>query len=140
MKTLLFGLGAAAALALAILPAAAPAQRRAARSDPPPARVGTCAATRISAVGQRLEDGATHRAMPGSGSAVEFANGLYQVSYDEVASVNESRRGDPVFICLVRLPVRCPPGDSRGRLYTTTNLRTEQSWTLADSQHGCGGA
>jgi hypothetical protein len=71
---------------------------------------------------------------------VEFANGLYQVSYDQVTAINQSRRGDPVFVCLMSLPQHCPPGDDRGKLYTATNLRSEESWTLPDSEHGCGGA
>lgn len=107
---------------------------------PVPHRVGQCVRTTIAEVSQRLEEGATRRAMPDSGSAVAFANGLYQVSYEQVAAVNRSRRGDPVRICLVELPTHCPPGDTRGKVYHTTNLRTRQSWTLSDSEHGCGGA
>ena len=126
-------------IALAVAAQAADAQRRAA-PRPPVLRVGTCVRTTIRAVTQRLEDGVTHRIIPGSGSAVEFANGLYQVSYDQVPAVNQSRRGDPVFVCLMSLPRNCPPGDDRGKLYTTTNLRTQESWTLPDAEHGCGGA
>lgn len=129
----------AAAVILALQPAEAQ-RRRAPRNDPPPVRPGTCAYTHIRMVSQRLEDGQTHRVIPDSGSAITFANGLYQLSYDQVPAVNQSRRGDPVYICLVRLPTHCPPGDDRGRFYTTTNLRTMDSWTLADSQHLCGGA
>jgi hypothetical protein len=130
-----------AILILALLLAVQPAQaQRRAGARPPAMRVGTCVRTSIREVSQRLEDGATHRPMPDSGSAVEFANGLYQVSYDQVPEVNRSRRGDPVFVCLMSLPQHCPPGDVRGKLYTTTNLRTEESWTLPDSEHGCGGA
>ena len=136
MKTIAFVVGF---VALALAAQAAEAQRRAA-PRPPVLRVGTCVRTAIRQVTQRLEDGVTHRVIPDSGSAVEFANGLYQVSYDQVAPVNQSRRGDPVFVCLMRLPEHCPPGDERGKLYTTTNLRTEESWTLPDSEHGCGGA
>jgi hypothetical protein len=124
-------------IALALAGQQGAAQRRAAR---PALAVGTCVRTTIREVGQRLEDGVTHRPMPDSGSAVEFANGLYQVSYDQVPAVNQSRRGDPVFVCLMSLPQHCPPGDVRGKLYTTTNLRTEESWTLPDAEHGCGGA
>jgi hypothetical protein len=128
-------------LALALCAQGADAQRRpAARNDAPPTRPGTCAFTHVRQVTQRLEDGVTHRVIPGSGSAVSFANGLYQVSYDQVRAVNASRRGDPVWICLIRLPQNCPPGDNRGKLYTTTNLRTEESWTLPDSEYACGGA
>ena len=136
MKTIAFAIGLVA-LALAARPGEA--QRRAA-PRPPLLRVGTCVRTVIREVSQRLEDGVTHRVVPDSGSAVEFANGLYQVSYDQVDAVNQSRRGDPVFVCLMSLPTHCPPGDDRGKLYTTTNLRTEDSWTLPDSEHGCGGA
>ena len=31
-------------------------------------------------------------------------------------------------------------GSAGGKVYRTTNLRTRQSWTLPDSEHGCGGA
>lgn len=137
MKSGSFGL--IAALVVLAQAAEAPAQRRV-RNDPPPARVGTCAYTFVRAVTQRLEDGRTHRVIPNSGSAVEFGNGVYQVSYDQVPAVNNSRRGDHVFICLIKLPENCPPGDDRGKIYTATNLRTLESWTLPDAQHMCGGA
>jgi hypothetical protein len=127
----------AIALVLAVQPAEA--QRRAS-PRPPAMRVGTCVRTTIAQVSQRLEDSLTHQVIPGSGSAVTFANGLYQVSYDQVPAVNRSRRGDPVSICLRSLPEHCPPGDVRGKFYETTNLRTRESWTLPDSEHGCGGA
>jgi hypothetical protein len=102
--------------------------------------LGACVRTTVKAVTQRLEDGRTHRTIPDSGSAVELRNGVYGVSYDQVGAINESRAGDPVYTCLVKVPHNCPPGDNRGKLYTTTNLRTEQSWTLPDSEHSCGGA
>lgn len=127
-------------LAVLLLPVMAAAQRRAAPPSAIPTRVGTCAFTRVRQVTQRLEDGVTHRVIPGSGSAVTLANGVYQVSYEEVGAVNHSRRGDPVWTCLMSLPQHCPPGDHRGKLYTTTNMRTIESWTLPDSEHSCGGA
>lgn len=104
-----------------------------------PTRVGTCAFTRITGIHQRLV-GENGREIPDSGSSVELANGVYGVSYEQVAAVQASRVGDRVITCLVSIPRGCPPGDNRGRLYTTTNLRTEESWTLPDSQHRCGGA
>src|SRR5579875_3492243 len=113
---------AAASLISAALPAA---------SAPPKApamRVGACAFTHVKRVETRLVDGT--KPVPDSGSAVLFQNGLYQVSYDRIPAVEHSRVGDPVFICLMKLPHNCPPGDDRGKLYTTTNLRTESSWTL----------
>lgn len=105
-----------------------------------PSREGTCAWTKVSRVEQRLAKSRRGPFIPGSGSAVEFANGGYQVSYDEIDAVNHSRRGDRVLMCLVEIPAHCPPGDNRGRLYTTTNLRTGESWTLRDAEHMCGGA
>ncbi|MGQ0660899.1 hypothetical protein [Sphingosinicella sp.] len=135
MKTAAAGL----AIIAALVATAGDAQRRG-RPTPPQLRVGTCVRTTIAEVTQRLVDGELGRVIPDSGSAVRFANGLGQVSYDQVAPLNQSRRGDPVFVCLVALPENCPPGDHRGKLYTTTNLRTYESWTLPDSAHGCGGA
>lgn len=101
---------------------------------PLPTRVGQCGETTITVLGSRLEG------MPNSGSFVEFENGGHQVSYDIIPQVRRSRVGDPVRICLTSIPRGCPKGDARGRIYRTTNLRTGGSWTLADSQHGCGGA
>ena len=105
-----------------------------------PKRVGVCVETRIKSVGARLIDGATGKPMPGSGSAVSFANGGYQVSYETVAAIEQSHKGDPVRMCLVRIPKGCPKGDTRGRIYYTTNLRTHKSWRLPDAEHSCGGA
>jgi hypothetical protein len=105
-----------------------------------PTKVGACVETRIRSVGTRLVDGSTNRPIPGSGSAVDFVNGGYQVSYDTIAAIERSKPGDPVRMCLVSIPRNCPEGDDRGRIYKTTNLRTRQSWRLPDSQHSCGGA
>jgi hypothetical protein len=105
-------------------------------AEPLPAREGTCARTTIAAVEQRLRG----PFIAGSGSAVRFTNGGYQVAYAEVPAVENSRTGDPVLVCLIRIPRGCPRGDARGRVYTTTNLRTLESWTMADSEHQCGGA
>jgi hypothetical protein len=105
-----------------------------------PVRIGQCSTTTVEQVETRLVDGSTNQPMPGSGSAIEFANGGYQVSYDQVPAVDRSRPGDPVSMCLVSVPRHCPPGDDRGRMYKTTNLRTRGSWTLPDAEHECGGA
>jgi hypothetical protein len=92
--------------------------------------------TRIIAIHGRLEGDPRFE----TGIGVDLANGIYGVSYDSVRAVRRSRVGDRVRSCLVSIPRGCPPGDDRGREYRTTNLRTRQSWTLPDSQHGCGGA
>lgn len=104
-----------------------------------PKLVGTCAFTVVRRVEQRLED-ETHRSVAGSGSQIELADGVLGVSYDEMPAVNRSRVGDRVMTCLAKRPTHCPPGDKRGRWYTTTNLRTDEAWTLPDAEHECGGA
>jgi hypothetical protein len=119
-------IGFGALVALMLTPAALAA--------PLPTRVGQCGETTIKEVSYRLEGA------PDSGSAVVFANGGYQVSYDRHAQITRSRRGDPVRMCLVEIPRNCPRGDNRGRIYKTTNLRTGESWELPDSPHSCGGA
>lgn len=101
---------------------------------PLPTRVGACSLTTVKQVEFRLEG------MPGSGSAIVYENGGYQVSYDTIAAIEASRPGDPVRLCLVSIPKNCPPGDARGRVYRGTNLRTKGSWTAADAEHSCGGA
>ncbi|HYA72556.1 MAG TPA: hypothetical protein VEF36_05315, partial [Roseiarcus sp.] len=68
-----------------------------------PKRVGQCATTKVQRVETRLVDG-SGQPVKGSGSAVEFVNGGYQVSYDTVAEVEASRPGDEVKICLVSIP------------------------------------
>jgi hypothetical protein len=107
-----------------------------------PKRVGDCVNTKIYWVGTRLgcSRGVGCRNDPDSGSAVNFKNGGSQVTYDTVPAIEESRKGDPVRMCLVSIPRNCPKGDNRGREYRTTNLRTRKSWTLPDSEHQCGGA
>jgi hypothetical protein len=126
-----FVLAASAAIVLGVGSAAA---------DPLPTQVGRCADTTIKDVTTRLQDGVANRPVPGSGSAVDFANGGYQVSYDTIPAITQSRAGDPVTMCLVSAPQGCPPGDNRGYTYKTTNLRTHGAWTLPDSEHMCGGA
>jgi hypothetical protein len=122
-------------LAILWLGAAAPAH-----AGGLPEGVGECAKTRIKSVGTRLVDGSTNKPIPDSGSAVSFANGGYQVSYDTVPAIVHSKEGDRVRMCLVSIPKHCPKGDDRGRIYRTTNLRTHKSWTLRDAEHMCGGA
>jgi hypothetical protein len=109
-------------------------------ADPLPIQVGQCTNTTIKGITTRLQDGSTNKPIAGSGSAVDFANGGYQVSYDTIPAITQSRAGDPVTMCLVSMPTGCPPGDRRGITYKTTNQRTHGSWTLPDAEHMCGGA
>ena len=99
-----------------------------------PAAVGQCAITSVAKTGNRLSG------EPDSGSAIWYANGGVQVSYDTVASVQDWQAGDQVQLCLISLPSNCPPGDNRGKLYKATNLRTNETWEAYDSEHMCGGA
>lgn len=105
-----------------------------ARAREVPPRAGACVRTTIKSIETRLQG------VPGSGSAVNFGNGGYQVSYDTVRAIERSKAGDRVLMCLVSIPRHCPKGDHRGRFYRTTNLRTHQTWKLPDSEHKCGGA
>ena len=73
-----------------------------------PKHVGECGETTVSKIGARLEDGTTGKPISGSGSAVDFANGGYQVSYDQVPEVDSSRPGDRVKICLVSISQALP--------------------------------
>jgi hypothetical protein len=105
-----------------------------------PKKIGECSVTRIKEITTRLVNAVTGARIPGSGSAVWYRNGGYQVSYNEEDEIGRSRVGDRVRMCLVTIPTDCPRGDMRGFRYTTTNLRTGEEWTLPDSQHSCGGA
>lgn len=125
-NTIVLALSAAAILSVT-LPA---------RAGDLPTTVGACSESTITFRGGRLEgddDFAT-------GTAVQFENGGVQISYEREEAVVNSRVGDPVRICLVSIPENCPPGDDRGRIYATTNLRTGASWEMPDSSHMCGGA
>ena len=104
-----------------------------ARAEELPTEIGACSETTIEDIGYRLGD-------PDSGSAISYANGGGQVSYDTIPEIHRSRIGDPVKLCLVSIPEDCPPGDDRGKVYSATNLRTGESWEAPDSQHSCGGA
>ena len=99
---------------------------------------GQCFDTRVKRAETRLEDAG--KPVPGSGSAVEFADGHYNVSYDQVPAMDRSRPGDPVRLCVLALPAHCPAGDTRGIRYRARNLRTGASWRAADAEHMCGGA
>jgi hypothetical protein len=121
------------------------AQSQTTLNEPLPTQIGTCTQTFIEDISYRLaslDDNGVYIPMPGSGSAVTFANGGYQVSYDHVPAIHQSLREDPVRICLKFIPdcSEAKPGDERGKIYLTTNLRTGMSWELPDSQHSCGGA
>jgi hypothetical protein len=93
--------------------------------------IGACTLTRVASVGFRAGD---------SGSVIEYANGLWQVDYNIIPGIRNSRRGDRVLLCLTDIPIDCPPGDDRGRTYKGTNLRTLESWSAINSEHSCGGA
>ena len=101
-----------------------------------PTQVGDCTGTTIADIGARLTDDPDFE----SGVGVAYANGLGQVSYDRIQEVIDSQVGDPVRMCLAYIPEDCPPGDDRGKVYDTTNLRTGATWSMADAQHECGGA
>mgnify|MGYP006275046965 CR=1 FL=1 len=124
----------------ALWPLAAPL-----RAAPLPQVLGHCSRTTVSELLYRLgapdANGVLIPAI-GSGSAIAYSNGGYQVSYDFVPAIHRSRVGDPVELCLTFVPdcAGAPPGDRRGRVYAARNLRTGARWTLPDSQHGCGGA
>jgi hypothetical protein len=98
--------------------------------------VGTCYVTTVKRVTSRFGGEPSRQ----DGTAVTFANGLGQVSYEFVPEVTRSRLGDKVTSCVVSLPQNCPPGDTRGIYYRTRDWRTGEHWTLPDSQHQCGGA
>ena len=114
-------------------------------SAPLPKEVGSCSRTSIKEIGYRLsspDENGVYIPVPGSGTSFSYSNGGYQVSYEAVPAIFNSRVDDPVEICLTSIP-ECQlaqAGDIRGRSYLAKNLRTGKSWELPDSQHMCGGA
>jgi hypothetical protein len=112
---------------------------------PLPQKIGSCSQSFVKEVSYRLSSSDSNGVLipiPGSGSAISFTNGGYQVSYNNVPAIHTSRRDDPVRICLTYIPdcSHARAGDKRGRIYLTTNLRKGASWELPDSAHQCGGA
>lgn len=107
--------------------------------EPVPVIMGSCAVTRIEALGTRFSEELPEEDN-GEGSRVQFTNGGGLVSYEHEAELVASEPGDTVVMCLMSVPRDCPDGDDRGRSYYTLNTRTQGSWTLGDSQHMCGGA
>ncbi|ODA68153.1 hypothetical protein A7A08_01324 [Methyloligella halotolerans] len=107
-----------------------------------PGKVGQCTKSKIASITTRFGEELVEPEDPldSNGSAVTYANGGYQVSYDYIPELAASQIGDEVLICLVALPEDCPPGDDRGKYYSATNIRTGGAWSLPDSQHMCGGA
>jgi hypothetical protein len=99
-----------------------------------PAKEGQCTVTTIKQLGTRLQG------VSDSGDSVSYSNGGYQVSYEAILGLQGSRKGDKVRLCLVTIPDQCPPGDTRGKIYKATNLRTQKTWEASDSEHMCGGA
>lgn len=109
-------------------------------NDPLPVRVFDCGGSIITSITDRF--GGVIGEDENLGSRVSFSNHGGSVSYSLVEEIQKSRVGDHVMVCLVYIPDpdKCPPGDDRGRVYTVTNLRTLESWTLSPDQHMCGGA
>jgi hypothetical protein len=104
--------------------------------DPMPTQIGSCVDTIITAVGGRLENDTTFA----TGVTVAFQNGGFQITGQQDPAMMRSKPGDAVTTCLVSLPQDCPPNDTRGRFYKTTNKRTGESWAQPDAEHMCGGA
>jgi uncharacterized protein len=106
-----------------------------------PTSIGQCALTQVAGVRPRLDFGHQPTSQDfDSGTAIDFANDGHQVSYEREEALLHSRPGDRVVMCLISIPHNCPPGDDRGRMYTVTNMRTNETWSLPDAQHMCGGA
>jgi hypothetical protein len=109
-----------------------------------PTKVGECAERTIAEIsdqsGEKLSRKLIKKGVIDPGSYVRYTNKDTQVSYEWNAALAGSKVGDKVRFCLISIPKDCPPGDDRGRVYETTNLRTNQAWKMPDDQHMCGGA
>ena len=104
-----------------------------------------CSNTTISELTARLGEMVNGKFVPDDpkkvGTAINYANGVYGVSYDYIPAISaRSRVGDPIRLCLVSQYVNCPKGDDRGKFYSAVNLRTHEKWLLPDAEHICGGA
>jgi hypothetical protein len=106
-----------------------------------PGKVGECADTTITSITDRYGDDLAARPKKGSdpGTIVRFSNSGVQVSLRRENAIVHSQVFDKVNMCLVDIPKECPK-DIRGRVYRTTNLRTKETWNLANDIKSCGGA
>lgn len=104
-----------------------------------PRKVGECFETTITAITDRYGEDIPARAKKGAdpGTIVRFSNSGVQVSLRRENSIVRSQVFDKVNMCLVEVPKECP-GDLRGRVYRTTNLRTKETWNLANDVRSCG--
>lgn len=108
-----------------------------------PGKVGECADTTITSITDRYGDDLTpanSRKGTDKGTIIRFSNSGVQVSLAKERAIARSQIFDKVNMCLVAVPKDCPAGDVRGRVYKTTNLRTGESWNLANDVRNCGGA
>ena len=106
-----------------------------------PSKVGECADTTITSITDRFgADLTPSKKGSEKGSFVRFSNSGVQVSLVKESAIVRSQVFDKVNMCLVEIPKGCQPGDIRGRVYKTTNLRTKESWSLANDVKSCGGA
>ncbi|MGJ5208437.1 hypothetical protein [Bradyrhizobium sp. HKCCYLR20261] len=116
-------------------------------------RVGACAETTITKIADRsdgplsptpFKSGETldkdGEPMMDQGTYVQYQNGAEQIDAAWNVGVAHSKIGDPVRLCTVFKPKKCPPGDDRGRIYKAINLRTNETWQMSESWHSCGGA
>jgi hypothetical protein len=104
-----------------------------------PAKVGECFDTTITAITDRYGEDIPPRPKRGAdpGTIVRFSNSGVQVSLKRENAIVHSQIFDKVNMCLVEVPKECP-GDLRGRVYRTTNLRTKETWSLANDIKSCG--
>ena len=106
-----------------------------------PATVGECADTTITSITDRFgADLTPSKKGSDKGTFVRFSNSGVQVSLVKEGAIARSQVFDKVNMCLVEIPKGCEPGAVRGRVYKTTNLRTKESWNLANDVKSCGGA
>lgn len=90
-------------------------------------------------MGTRLIDSQSRKAIPGSGTSMDLTNGVHLVTYKNISDASAYIVNDQVKLCLVSIPLNCPPGDKRGKAYSVTNLRSHNNMIFQDSQHSCGG-
>ena len=104
-----------------------------------PAKVGECFDTTITAITDRYGEDLSPRAKRGAdpGTIIRFSNSGVQVSLKRENAIMHSQIFDKVNMCLVEVPKECP-SDLRGRVYRTTNLRTKETWSLANDIKSCG--
>lgn len=95
-----------------------------------PKNIDECVMTKVARVGKEVKGSA------GAATAIEYLNGVKQLSVEQISQVDSAKVGDIVRLCLQALP-DCSNWKYNGSVYGANNISGGFTWTLADSIELC---